>query len=308
MPDIVETTYSAASTFRDCRQKYKHRYIDLIEKDRPPAAPLWIGTVVHDCLEMWHRGEPLGEIIDYLDDLRTEDNTKNWVQCVAIMQAYARTYPTEDSFEILELEEVFRGPLVNPETGRASTTMVLTGKVDGLIKLESGEHAILEHKTTTLNLERYVETLWTDFQTRFYCQQYGKYKGISIRKAMFNIIKKSLLRKRKGESEEALIERMTDDIQFKRYLLSFEPTLLDEIGTQVWELKDNMQLAARSGKYYKNESQCRHAFGGMCDYFDLCSSGMNPIVRNALYRKRKTAHTELSNSEETNVTQSNDPA
>ena len=69
-----------------------------------------------------------------------------------------------------------------------------------------------------------------------------------------------------------------------------------------------MQQAARTGKYYKNESQCRHAFGGMCDYYDYCSSGMNPIVRNSMYRKRRAANTELAGKKENHVTNCTDPA
>jgi hypothetical protein len=307
MPTKTTTTYSAISTFRNCRQKYKHRYIDLIEKDREPPAALWIGSLVHDCLEMYHRGQPLGEVLDFIHDKRVDSDTKNWIQCAAIMTAYARKYPHEDQFKIITLEDEFCGPLVNPSTGHRSTTMEIAGKVDGLIQYPDGNYAIFEHKTTSEDLEKYTKNLWSDFQTRFYCVEYGRYKGLNLRQALFNLIKKSALRGRKGESDEQLIERMTEDIQFKRYLLSFDPALMEEIGEQVWELKDNMQQASNKDKYYKNESQCKHAFGGFCDYYDLCSSGMNPIVRHSLYRKRKGAHTELT-KKETNATHQNHPA
>jgi len=307
MPDKTVTTYSAIATFRDCRQKYKHRYLDLIEKIRELAPALWIGTLIHLCLEMWHRLQPLGEILDFIHDSRVDGDNRNWIQCAAIMTAYARKYPQEDEFKIITLEDEFCGPLINPVTGHQSTTMELAGKIDGLIQYPDESYAIFEHKTTSTDLEKYTNTLWSDFQTRFYCQEYGRYKGITIRKALFNIIKKSAIKGRKGESDEDRIARMADDIQFKRYLLSFDPALMGEIGEQVWELKDNMQAAARKNKYYKNESQCKHAFGGMCDYYDLCSSGMNPIVRHSLYRKRERSHTELS-QKETSVTHQNHPA
>ena len=309
MPEIIDTTYSAMATFRDCRQKYKHRYVDLIEKDRDDPPALWIGSLVHDCLEMYHQGVPLGEILDFIQARRVSGDEKNWIQCAAIMTAYERQYPFgEDEFEVITLEDEFHGPLINPETNHKSTTMRLAGKVDGLIRYPDGEYAILEHKTTSMDPVKYTASLWSDFQTRFYCQEYGRFKDIKIRKALFNIIKKSGIKGRKGESEEDRIARMADDIKFRRYLLSFDPTLIDEISTQVWELKDNMQQAARTGKYYKNESQCRHAFGGMCDYYDYCSSGMNPIVRNSMYRKRRAANTELAGKKENHVTNCTDPA
>jgi len=307
MPTKTTTTYSAIATFRNCRQKYKPRYLDLLEKDLEAPAALWIGSLVHDCLEMYHRGQPLGEVLDFIQDKRVASDSKNWIQCAAIMTAYARKYPQEDEFKIIALEDEFCGPLINPTTGHSSTTMELAGKVDGLIQYPDGSHAIFEHKTTSEDLEKYTKRLWSDFQTRFYCQEYGRFKGIKIRKALFNIIKKSAIKGRKGESEEDRIARMAEDIQFKRYLLSFDPTLLDAIGEQVWELKDNMQTAARKNKYYQNEDQCKHAFGSFCDYYDLCSSGLNPIVRQSLYRKRERSHTELS-QKETNVTHQNHPA
>jgi hypothetical protein len=297
MPTQREETYSALKTFLNCRQEYSHRYLQLIEKDIAPGAALWIGSLIHACLEMWYRGQSLGEIIDFI--YASRDGSSNWIQCEAIMTAYAARYPTEE-FEVVKVEDEWRGPLINPETGAASTTITLAGKIDGLIRLEDGSYAIFEHKTTSKDLDKFTASLWSDFQTRFYCIQYGRANGIEIKKAMFNIIKKSAIKGRKGESDEDRMARMAGNIQFKRYLLSFDKALMDEIEEQVWEIKDNMQLAARKGKYYKNESQCQHAFGGMCQYYDLCSSANSPIIRDSFYRKRQRAHSEL---EATHVTE-----
>lgn len=54
--------------------------------------------------------------------------------------------------QILENEKEFRLPLVNPETGSASTIWELAGKQDGKIRLEDGRKAVLEHKTTSEDL------------------------------------------------------------------------------------------------------------------------------------------------------------
>jgi hypothetical protein len=287
----TDITYSAFSTFRNCRQKFKYRYIDQIVKDTSKAIALWMGALIHECLEMWYRGKSIGEILGHIERNKTDDND-SWIHASAIMIAYTKHYPKE-SFEVIDLEEEFCVPIINPTTGRPSTNMQLRGKIDGLIKMQDGALAILEHKTTSEQLERYVKALWSDFQTRLYCDAYGRFTGKGpIKRALFNIIRKSQKRRLKGESDEKFLNRLIPSIGFYREELVFDPHLLGEIGEQVWELKDNVQTARRKKKWYKNESQCKQ-WGRMCEYFDLCSSGNSPIVRASLY-KDKRAHSELN--------------
>jgi|TARA_B100000809_G_scaffold6296_1_gene6387 hypothetical protein len=290
MREKTDITYSAFSTFRNCRQKYKHRYVDQLVKVQSPVYALWYGRLIHECLEKWYRGKSMGEILTYIEDEKL-DGSDLWLHAVATMVSYEKLYPKEP-FRVIDIEEEFCVPIINPKTGKASTDMQLRGKIDGLIKLEDGALAIFEHKTTSERTKDYVRGLWSDFQTRLYCDAYGRYIGKPIRRALFNVVRKSACRRRKGESDDSLLERLIADAQFHREELVFDPMLLSEIGEQVWELKDNVQAARRVGVWYKNESSCKK-WGRMCDYYDLCSSGNNPIVKSSLYEVKRR-HEELS--------------
>lgn len=284
-------TYTALSAFRNCRQKYKHRYVDELVLDRPKGNALWIGTLFHEGIERFYNGESMTDIVSYVasqkDDLGDPDR---WLRVNAMLIAYADKYKDEQ-LEIIALEDEFEVPIINPATGKKSTTMVLGGKIDGLVKCDDGAFAIFEHKTTAVPIQNYIKTLWSDFQTRLYCDAYSRYKGIKVNRAVFNIIKRSQRRRKRHEADDDFLIRLIEDTEFYRQELIFGKGMLGEIKTQLWDLKDNMQQARRENRWYKNESQCR-SFFGICDYYDLCSSANNPIVRNSMYMKRER-HEEL---------------
>jgi hypothetical protein len=75
-------------------------------------------------------------------------------------------YPQEE-FTVIALEKTFAAPIVNPETGAASRSFLLAGKVDGIVRI-GADHYILEHKTAASIDADYLERLWTDFQIAIY--------------------------------------------------------------------------------------------------------------------------------------------
>jgi hypothetical protein len=53
-------------------------------------------------------------------------------------------------YDVLAVEEEFSTPLVNPETGSASRTWTLGGKVDAIVREKAtGRVLLVEHKTTS---------------------------------------------------------------------------------------------------------------------------------------------------------------
>jgi len=289
-------TYSALSTFRNCRRKYFHRYVKSLRRKGMGARALFYGSIIHNALEMHYQGKSMEEILDYIYTVCKEDDT--WIHATAMMLGYMETY-REEPWEVVSLEEEFQVPIINPETGHQSTTYELRGKVDGLVRHPDGSYSLLEHKTTSFDMGTFVQTLWTDFQTRLYQERYGAFKDIEIKSVIFNILRKNNKRRYKrdgGETDEQFLSRLREchsgPEMYHREELYFDPVLTAEIGEQVWDLKDNIQLCARKDRWYKNESTCRQ-YGRMCDYYALCSSADSPFVLDDLY-ETKRAHSELS--------------
>lgn len=167
------TTYSMWNAFRNCRKACEWRYVrELVPVSRDQR--LGFGTLIHGCLEIWHRDGSRDAVLDHIDRAlvnRASDESQrsDWLLARAMMGGYARVYPSED-FEIVALERTFEGPIVNPVTGASSRTFTIAGKVDGIVRMRrTGDYYLLEHKTAAQLDGSYLEKLWTDLQTSLYC-------------------------------------------------------------------------------------------------------------------------------------------
>lgn len=311
-------SYSSLSSFRNCRKlfdwRYNHRIVPL-ESD--PA--LIFGTVIHACLEHWHRDRDLAKVLDFIDRTyaqRDQDarQRRNWHMATAIMRAYVARYPVED-FEVEALETPFEVPVLNPDTGAASRTFVLKGKIDGILRRD-GANILFEHKTASIIDAGYLEKLWTDFQIILYARAIERLRGIRIDTVLYNVIAKTRLKQAEGETEAEFEVRRAElaaknksgkssatrklpetDAEFQvrlaewyaqpdamvRQELILSRDRFTEIEAEVWELTQSMLIARRRGFWYRNTSQC-FLYNRPCPYWPICSSGDNPNVIANAYR------------------------
>lgn len=322
----VLTTYTMWRLFRDCRKAVFWRYVQElvpIERDRN----LSFGTLVHDCLRTWHQMRdfaPVQSIIDaaYADRTNRLEQKRVWHYATAMMLAYAKRYAREE-FEVVLLEHGFECDIVNPRTGKASRSFRIAGKVDGVIRIE-GQYYLLEHKTASVVDRDYLEQLWTDFQITLYSHYLEKQLGIRIAGVLYNVLIKTKLEQRSGETEaefearraELIAKSKTGKSSAKRQLPETdeefqlrlatkyeEPSMLhreriyfsrerfDVLRADLWELTQQLLDARNRDAFYQNTSQCFQR-GRRCPYLPLCQSDGNPNVVENLYEKRPP-HQEL---------------
>ena len=197
------STYSMWSLFRNCRKACEWRYVhELVplERDRKLA----LGTVVHQCLEIWHSTRNLDTALDAVDRTyanrdQEPDQKRDWHLATAMMKGYADRY-AEEEFEVVALEKTFEGKIVNPATGASSRSFILAGKVDGIVRI-GDEHYLLEHKTASQLDGSYLERLWTDFQIVLYSRYIEQTLGIRLAGVLYNVLVKARLSQSRGETE-----------------------------------------------------------------------------------------------------------
>ncbi len=325
------TTYSMWSKFRNCRKAVQWRYLDeLVPLERNHN--LAFGSVIHTCLELWHRHRDLECVLNHINgacpDRGGDDKQRaDWHLATAMMKAYAARYAEED-FEVVALEKTFEGPILNPATGAASRSFTLAGKVDGIVKRD-GQYFLLEHKTASLIDSGYLERLWGDFQIQLYCWYVEQTFGWRISGIIYNILAKAKLRQRQGETEDEyqaraaelmaksksgkttakrklsetdeefqarLAEWYAQPDAFHREMLFVSRDQFETLRAELWELTRSFLDARRRGRYYQNTSQC-FQYGRPCPYFALCRSGGSPNVIENFYR-REAPHTELADEAE----------
>ena len=144
------TSYSMWNLFRNCRRACHWRYVKQIVPLADDERPLRFGTVIHQCVELWHGGLGLDGVLAHIDrcfvNRAAEPVQKqDWHYARAMMNAYAARYVVEP-WDVVALEKEFTGEIINPATGAKSKSFVLSGKVDGIVKKPDGSHCLLEHK------------------------------------------------------------------------------------------------------------------------------------------------------------------
>ncbi len=310
-------TYSMMSLFRNCRKACEYRYVMGLTP-REKDGNLSFGSLVHDCLQLWHGCQDLAPVMEHLDRAcaaRSADESvrRDWHLARAMMTGYAARYPRED-FTVVELEKTFEGPIVNPATGAASRSFVLAGKVDGIVRL-GDDYYILEHKTASTIDADYLERLWTDFQIAIYSHYVERALGFPITGVIYNVLAKARLQQGKGETEDEyqarraeliaksksgtttakrkmpesdedyqarLAEKYADLAMFHRETLYLSRDRFEILRAELWELTQAFLDARRRGVFYQNTSFC-FSYGRPCAYFPICRSNGNPNVIENFY-------------------------
>ena len=68
MSELMTTTYSMWRLFRNCRKACEYRYLrDLVPLERDHN--LAFGSVIHDCLEIWHGQRDLEKVLEHIDQV-----------------------------------------------------------------------------------------------------------------------------------------------------------------------------------------------------------------------------------------------
>ncbi len=316
----ITTTYSMWNLFRNCRRAAHWRYVLQfvpLEKDQR----LSFGTLIHACLEVWHRSRELEAALEPIAHAcaihaQDEEQHRIWHLATAMMNGYAARYAQED-FEVVHLEKTFEGEIVNPETGASSRTFTLAGKVDGVVR-SGGKYFLLEHKTTAGIDASYLERLWTDFQITLYAHYLEQALGIRIAGIIYNVLVKARLQQAGGETEAEYEERRAalvaksktgkttakrrmpetdEDFQarlaekyaeidsFHRETILVSSEQIRTLRAELWELTQSYLEARRRGAWYQNTSFC-FQYGRPCAYFALCRSSGNPNVLDNFYRQQ----------------------
>jgi len=130
-PDTRELlTQSSLRAYRSCPRKYFYRYELQMRPLKADAEPLRQGKSVHAALESWSKSG--GDLELALTCLDKEDPYKYAKEAAMVTGYHARW---EKPTGVIAVEKEWQMELVNPETGAASRTFRLGGKMDGVVEV-----------------------------------------------------------------------------------------------------------------------------------------------------------------------------
>jgi hypothetical protein len=189
-------TTSELKSFRSCKRQHHYSY-RLGYRSIDKAGPLRFGTAMHNALEVWWSAGTLcdlGAAIAAIDS-NGEIDAFERAKARAMMMNYHARWATED-YEVLAVEIEFETPLINPSTGKASTTYRLGGKIDGIARKPNGDVFLMERKTSGVEVgfdTPYWKRLILDTQISTYYVG-GRALGHDIKGCIYDVLRKPAIR------------------------------------------------------------------------------------------------------------------
>lgn len=322
-------TYTQLREFVTCRRRDYYRY-ELSLKPLEVEEQLQLGTLVHECLEIYYRTQ--GRILEVSEHIHLacreryrDPRIKHmWHHATAMMFAYATRYPIYDEgFTCLEFEKTFEVPVRHPVTGVPHSSVVFAGKVDSVV-IRDGDCWLMEHKTASTVDGDYIGRLWFDMQVVLYCLALEEV-GCHCEGAIYNVIGKSKARQELGETDveysgrlaklaaknksgvsrasrvmpesdrdfaDRLKEEYSDPGMFTRVLLTVTEDQKQMAREILWDLVHQREDAKSRDAWTMNPHAC-YTWGRPCPYIDLCKSNCSPAVVEAFFES-VSVHEELT--------------
>jgi CRISPR/Cas system-associated exonuclease Cas4 (RecB family) len=285
---MIILTHSSLSSFRACPRKYYYEY----ELGRIPVSDrfaLAFGRVVHKALEALYKHgaeKMVEELTAYAGDIEEKD--------AAMASAMLKHYKKAD-LSIEGVEASFQMPITNPKTGRHMVGYQYAGKVDVLARDAEGKRWVIEHKTTTSDIEGFG-TYWLrlaiDHQVSYYCMAHN------VNSCLYDVLRKPGLRVRQNDTIDDYYNRLDEEIGSNpgKYFQQREIVKLDadleEARHDLWQQAHALHFMRTSGFYPRNSNACQ-SFYGTCPYLDVCT-GRSRIDDDAMFRSKEERNEELA--------------
>lgn len=315
-------TNSRLKAARSCSRYHKLRYVEGW-KAAQDADALRFGTLVHLGLEAWWTatGEArLEAAIAAMGGMEADPFDR--VRAEELLLGYHVRWGDEP-YETLAVEHEFRTELRNPETGAASRTWELGGKLDVVARdLRDGRVLIVEHKTSGENIEpgsEYWRKLRMDGQVSIYFVG-ARAAGFDVQGCLYDVLGKPKLTPLKATPMEARkytkekrlysnqreLDETAEEYRLRiREALAGEPNRyfqrgevtrlerdLDEALYDIWQTSQLVRESVRTGRAPRNPDACVRP-GRMCEFFDVCT-GAASLEDAARFVRLDTVHPELA--------------
>ena len=268
-----------------CQRLFYWHYEERLSP-RVPRAPLSMGRAfaealqhsdpergysalmeAHARLSEANAGNPWVSIPDHDDALVQAHTVRGAAR--AYLDRYGSHYQTHQT-----REREFRVPLRNPNTGRASRTFELVGRLDAVAEDSS---LIVEDKFVGRipRGDQAWQLLQIDRQVTIGAYLVWRTTGTIPQEIRYRWTLKPQIRQRKGESFIEFLDRIEDD-----YVERPDHYLHEEIATRtiedfgelerdLWRIAQMVRENRRAGHWPRNTARCTE-FGG-CEYLPLCA-------------------------------------
>ena len=251
-------SHSEFATARRCLREYSYRY----ELRREPL-------IVAEALTIGKRVDKALKSADAMAELKPKERA-----LVAAHEVRWRTKPI-----VIEQTDVGFSVILDG--------VEMVGELDAIGTID-GERVGVEYKTTSEDISP-GSTYWkritrVDPQSSIYL---AHLETIGVRKLVFDVLRKSALREKKGETPEQLFDRTIEDISARPdWYFARQPVvrLEDERAAFAADIASTARLIA-TGERPRNPDACIR-FGRECEFLGVCTKEMD-IHDDRYFRNRE---------------------
>jgi hypothetical protein len=136
----------------------------------------------------------------------------------------------DSEIEVIASELPFELKIVHPYSGLAHPVFVIAGKIDKIIRLPDGRLAVMEHKTTSDDIDptsNYWRRLRLDIQISIYCLA-ARMLGYEVDTILYDVVRKPSFSKPKQLTQSQTKELIETGKYFTKFADDSEPMLVGE--------------------------------------------------------------------------------
>jgi hypothetical protein len=281
------------------------------------AEALRFGTLAHKALEAWWFNRTADRFLVALNTIRgAEADPYDKAKAEAMLIGYDERW-RDEPYEVMGVEAGFESALVNPDTGRPSTTWFLAGTIDAIAKdTRDGRTLIVEHKTSAEDISpgsAYWKRLRMDQQISTYYEG-ATSLGYDISGCLYDVLGKPALRPHKAtpaesrkykadgtlyanqrdtdETPDAYRDRIVADIAenpakyFQRAEVVRLESEMQEALRDTWQLAKQLREAELANSFPRNPGACV-SYGRTCEFFPVCA-GEASLDDSNLFRREQS--------------------
>lgn len=315
-------TASRVACWSRCPRQHHHRYEQGVRPLVEESEALITGTRVHAGLEAWWTAHREGDVDRALagalrsagaDVLRDYDDAR----VAAMLRAYdARWSAWAQECDIIAVEAQWTAPLTD-ELGTVARTWELAGKIDLLVRLPDGRHAIVEHKTTSSDVgegSEYRARLELDGQISMYF--HGAHAiAVPVEVCVYDVIRKPAIKpalatpvdarkytkdgrlyatqREVDETPEAFAERCLAEVELVQVEVLRSGAALSAHMADLWDTVHSIEATRRRGSIGSRHTTSCFDYHRACDYLAVCE-GRASIDDSTRFRRLPLVHQELS--------------
>lgn len=288
MPRKLQVSHSMITSKQSCKRRFYYEYVLGMQTARVPV-PFIIGRAMHAFIEKFYQGMPVEKAVNepfdealasgFLSPAEVETLEIDRARTHGAAIAYASHYASDlETYPKRIAEKLLRRRLVKSLTWYPEG-LWYRGYLDMIVQDQNDDWWIFETKTASDIDDDYVTRTAIDWQISSYCWLIRYELGFWPKGVIYNVIKKTRIRRKQSETKLGFLDRVKREYLSKpeEYFLRW-PVIVSRSQIKQWKegvLEEGKEIARLLGtgetSWPQSTGQCKIGYA-RCPWLEACHS------------------------------------